>query len=75
MHVHLSGQLSRNGYIKRFQSNEADLALTAAYYANITLQAGFTTVRNLGDRYNVTVALRNAINAGHRKRGYHRVRY
>jgi imidazolonepropionase-like amidohydrolase len=65
MHVHLSGQLARNGYIKRFQSNEADLALTAAYYANITLQAGFTAVRNLGDRYNVTVALRNAINAGH----------
>lgn len=63
-HVHLDGQMSRNGYIKRFQSNPADKALMAAYYANITLQAGFTTVRNLGDAYNVTVALRNAINKG-----------
>jgi imidazolonepropionase-like amidohydrolase len=61
MHVHLSSQLSRNGYIKRFQNNEADQALLAAHYANITLQAGFTTVRNVGDSYNVTVALRKAI--------------
>jgi imidazolonepropionase-like amidohydrolase len=64
MHVHLDGQLSRNGYIKRFQNNEADQALTAAHHADVTLQAGFTTVRNLGDRYNVTVALRNAIDRG-----------
>jgi imidazolonepropionase-like amidohydrolase len=64
MHVHLDGQLSRNGYIKRFQNNEADQALNAAHYANITLQAGFTTVRNLGDAYNVTIALKNAIEKG-----------
>ncbi len=64
MHVHLSGQMSRNGYIKRFQNNEADQALLASHYANITLQAGFTTVRNLGDSYNVTVALRDAISEG-----------
>ena len=64
MHVHLDGQLERNGYAKRFQTNEADLALTAAHYADITLQAGFTTVRNPGDGYNVTVALREAIEAG-----------
>jgi len=64
MHVHLDGQLSPHGYIKRFQNNEADQALIAANYANITLQAGFTTVRNPGDRFNVTVALRDAINKG-----------
>ena len=64
MHVHLDGQMERNGYLKEFQNNEADLALTAAHYANITLQAGFTTVRNPGDNYNVTVALRNAIAQG-----------
>lgn len=64
MHVHLAGQMSRNGYIKRFQNNAADQALLASHYANITLQAGFTTVRNLGDSYNVTVALRNAISKG-----------
>jgi imidazolonepropionase-like amidohydrolase len=64
MHVHLDGQMERNGYVGRFQKNEADIALTAAHYANITLQAGFTTVRNPGDSYNVTVALRNAIEEG-----------
>ncbi len=64
MHVHLDGQLSKNGYIKRFQSNEADYALRAAKHAKITLMAGFTTVRNPGDNYNSTIALRKAINRG-----------
>jgi imidazolonepropionase-like amidohydrolase len=64
MHVHLSGQMSRNGYIKRFQQNPADYALAASYYADKTLEAGFTTVRNVGDAYNVTVALRDAIDRG-----------
>lgn len=64
LHVHLDGQMSRNGYIKKFQNNEADLALSAAHYARITLNAGFTTVRNPGDSYNVTVALRKAIDDG-----------
>ncbi len=64
MHVHLDGQSAPNSYIKGFQYNEADYALTAAHYAGITLRAGFTTVRNLGDSYNSTVALRNAINRG-----------
>lgn len=64
LHVHLDGQMSRNGYIKEFQNNEADLALTAAHYAKLTLNAGFTTVRNPGDSYNVTVALRKAIEDG-----------
>ncbi|MDY6927104.1 MAG: amidohydrolase family protein [Pseudomonadota bacterium] len=65
MHVHLSSQQSgTSSYLKRFTLNEADYALAAAHYANKTLMAGFTTVRNLGDSYNETVALRNAINQG-----------
>jgi len=64
MHVHLNGQMSRSSYTDKFRSNEADLALTAAHYAGITLFAGFTTVRNPGDSFNVTIALRNAIEAG-----------
>jgi imidazolonepropionase-like amidohydrolase len=56
--------MSRKSYINEFLSNEADLALTAAHYAGITLQAGFTTVRNPGDSFNVTIALRRAIEAG-----------
>lgn len=63
MHVHLSMQHGGpQTYLKRFTNNEADYALTAAHYAKKTLMAGFTTVRNLGDGYNETVALRNAIN-------------
>ena len=65
MHTHISSQ--HNGpasYIEGFTLNEADYAIKGVMYAEKTLMAGFTTVRNLGDGYNVTVALRNAINKG-----------
>ena len=66
MHVHLSFQHGGpQTYLERFSLNEADFALRAANYAKITLDAGFTTVRNLGDSYHETVALRNAINKGY----------
>ena len=64
MHVHLTGQYSADSRLDRFILNEADLAFDAALYARRTLQAGFTVVRNLGDAFNVTVALRKAIEAG-----------
>ena len=65
MHVHLSFQNEGpSGYMKRFTNNEADYTIEAVRYAEITLNAGFTTVRNVGDIYNETVALRNAINKG-----------
>ncbi len=65
MHVHLSGQHEGpQTYMQRFTLNEADYALKAAFYAEKTLMAGFTTVRNLGDNYNETVALRKAIDKG-----------
>lgn len=63
-HVHLTGQYSANSRLSGFTLNEADLALDAALYARRTLEAGFTVVRNLGDSFNVTVALRDAIAAG-----------
>ncbi len=64
MHVHLSGQYSSRSNLNRFVLNEADYAYDAAMYAKRTLEAGFTVVRNLGDAFNVTVALRKAIEAG-----------
>ena len=64
MHVHLDSEMSPDSYIQRFQSNPGDYALNAAYYARKTLQAGFTTVRNPGDSYNSTIALREAIEDG-----------
>jgi imidazolonepropionase-like amidohydrolase len=64
MHTHLSSQSSPQSYIERFTLNEGDLALRGAHYARITLEAGFTTVRDLGDSFNVSIALREAINQG-----------
>lgn len=63
MHVHIESQSSPDTYIKRFTSNEADVAFEAAYYAERTLMAGFTTVRDLGGT-GVNIALRKAIQKG-----------
>jgi len=62
-HVHLEFEQNRNSYNERFIYNEADIAFRAAVYARRTLEAGFTTVRDLGGS-GVNIALRNAINAG-----------
>jgi imidazolonepropionase-like amidohydrolase len=64
MHTHLSFEYSRKAQIQRFTRNEADYAIAASVYARRTLQAGFTTVRDLGDAFRVTIALREAINRG-----------
>ncbi|MED5421601.1 MAG: amidohydrolase family protein [Pseudomonadota bacterium] len=63
-HVHLTGDYSARSNLNRFILNEADYALDAAKYAKRTLNAGFTVVRNVGDAFNVSIALRKAINAG-----------
>jgi imidazolonepropionase-like amidohydrolase len=63
-HTHLSSQGSPTQYVDDFHWNLADYVVRATIYARRTLLAGFTTVRNLGDQQNETVALRNAINAG-----------
>ena len=61
-HVHLTGEYNAKSQLRRFVLNEADYALNASLYAKKTLEAGFTVVRNLGDSYNATIALRKAIN-------------
>ena len=63
MHVHIEGQLNPKSYTETFILNEADVAYDAQKYAEITLLAGFTTVRDLGGS-GVNVSLRNAINQG-----------
>jgi imidazolonepropionase-like amidohydrolase len=64
MHTHLTGELSRKSYSEEFFMNEADVALRSTVYAKLTLMAGFTTVRNLGDDGIVTVSLKKAIAQG-----------
>jgi imidazolonepropionase-like amidohydrolase len=63
-HTHLSDESSPSRYTDIFHWNTADYAVRSTIHARRTLLAGFTTVRNLGDRVNEIAALRNAINAG-----------
>ncbi|WP_286742512.1 amidohydrolase family protein [Roseivirga sp. UBA1976] len=63
MHVHIESQSSPNSQVQRYTLNPADIAYDAQVYAERTLMAGFTTVRDLGGT-GVNVSLRNAINAG-----------
>ena len=66
-HVHLSDQNSENWYedfYHRMQRFPAEQSLYGSMYAKRTLEAGFTSVRDLGSDNFVAVGLRNAINAG-----------
>ncbi len=63
-HVHLTMETSPTKYSDQFRWNAADYAIRSTVYAQRTLMAGFTTVRNVADNDYDSVALRNAINAG-----------
>lgn len=63
MHVHIEHESNPKKYIERFTDNEADIALKSTVFAKATLNAGFTTVRDLGGT-GVNISLRNAINRG-----------
>jgi imidazolonepropionase-like amidohydrolase len=66
-HVHLSMESSPEWYkdwyegVMRFP---AEQAMYGAHYAKVTLEAGITTVRDLGSSDYISLGLRNAINAG-----------
>ena len=62
MHVHLSGESNPKKYMERFTLNLDDFAYQSTMFAERTLLAGFTTVRDLGGPINTS--LRNAINSG-----------
>ncbi len=63
-HVHLTGEPGGNYYDDMFRKSFVDSAVLAHLYAKRTLDAGFTSVRNVGAEGFVDVALRNAINEG-----------
>lgn len=66
-HVHLSAQMSDNWFRDFYQGIlrfPAEQALYGAKYARATVEAGFTTVRDLGSSDYVALGLRNAIDAG-----------
>src|SRR5712691_6948464 len=71
-HTHLTADFSGNYNERRLQEvdlNVSEQAIRATAYARATVEAGFTTVRDLGSRFVgsrefVDVALRNSINKG-----------
>jgi len=63
MHVHMEGESNPGEYLESFTNNPADNAFNAVGFAEKTLMAGFTTVRDLGGS-GINISLRNAINKG-----------
>jgi len=63
-HTHLTSQHNPKSYTERFFMSVPDFTLRATLHAKRDLLSGFTTVRDLGDRDGITVALRKAIADG-----------
>ncbi|MCW3078716.1 amidohydrolase family protein [Segetibacter sp.] len=63
MHVHMESETKKGAVADRFTMNLQDIAFESIKYADATLMAGFTTVRDLGGS-GVNVSLRNAIHKG-----------
>ena len=66
-HVHLSMEISDDFYLDFYHGVlrfPAEKALYGAAYAKRTLEAGFTTVRDVGSDDYIALGLRNAINDG-----------
>ena len=64
-HVHLTSDRAGNeGFMADFTDSVALRAQEAAWNARKTLDAGFTTVRNLGSSDGITLGLRDAIGRG-----------
>jgi imidazolonepropionase-like amidohydrolase len=66
-HTHLSAESGDNYYREYFEGlmrHPAEQALLASTFARKTVEAGFTTVRDVGSSDYIDVSLRNAINAG-----------
>jgi imidazolonepropionase-like amidohydrolase len=66
-HVHIMAQPStfiRNAQRGGGPISRSDLALTGSVYAQRTLAAGFTTIRDVGSNDESVFALRDSINAG-----------
>jgi imidazolonepropionase-like amidohydrolase len=63
-HTHITSQPGGDYYADILRKTPVDVAITAHIYAKRTLEAGFTSVRDLGSAGLVDIALRNAINNG-----------
>jgi imidazolonepropionase-like amidohydrolase len=64
-HVHLTSENNPKGRLQAVEMSDADRAITGAGYARKTLEAGFTTVRDVGARGGDAIfAMRDGIARG-----------
>ncbi|MEO6463051.1 MAG: amidohydrolase family protein, partial [Candidatus Eisenbacteria bacterium] len=63
-HTHLTFEVSAGSALRAVTETAPDQAILATLYARRTLEAGFTTVRNVGAGEFVDVALKRAIDRG-----------
>lgn len=63
-HTHITGQYTRDVRLRRVEETDADAAIMGSVYAERTLLAGFTTIRNVGSSGDAAFALRDAIAKG-----------
>ncbi|WP_175573119.1 amidohydrolase family protein [Thalassotalea sp. PP2-459] len=64
MHVHLQGELGPRNDSDSLRSSDADYLVKSVHFAEKTLLAGFTTVRDLGSKPEQIYALRDGIEKG-----------
>ena len=63
LHVHIESEYNPEKYLNEFTAEQSEIAFSSLKFAERTLMAGFTTVRDLGGS-GVNISLRNAINRG-----------
>ncbi|NBC23605.1 MAG: amidohydrolase family protein [Gammaproteobacteria bacterium] len=64
MHVHIASQTSPERQLESFTLDPQDAAYRSVPYAEKTLMAGFTTVRDLGTSHGLAQSLRDAVAKG-----------
>lgn len=65
MHTHILFELTPQRKLEAMTMSDSAVAIRAATFARRTLEAGFTTIRNLGGTPESIFALRDGIAAGH----------
>lgn len=65
LHTHILFELGPKEQLNRLKMSDVDMAMQGALYARRTLEAGFTTIRDLGGDPEAIYGLRDAIDKGH----------
>jgi len=63
-HTHITGEGTSDAIVRAVTLSALDAAVRSTLYARRTLEAGFTTIRNVGADGGADVALKKAINEG-----------